>query len=128
MGIVDPTPEQVAALSELTDDGPVQMINLLQFNPDGGRSGYRRYLAEAQPHLARVGGRLVAHSTTRQVVIGEDEHTWWDEILTVEYPSLAAFLQMVSSESYQAIAHLRTCALARAQLIATAPDAVEVSP
>ena len=45
------------------------------------------------------------------MVIGEGERPWWDAIVTVEYASLAAFIQMVSSEGYQAIAHHRTNAL-----------------
>ena len=52
-----------------------------------------------QPHLDAVGGRVIAHSATRQMVIGEQERPWWDAILTVEYPSIAAFILMVTSEA-----------------------------
>ena len=122
---VDPTPEQVQALTESTHEGPVHMINLLQFKPNGGLASYERYAEEVQPHLDRVGGRVVAMSATRQVVIGAYELPWWDAILTVEYPSIAAFLDMVMSEGYEAIAHHRTNALRQAELIATAPDTFE---
>lgn len=121
---VDPTPEQVAALMASTHEGPVQMINLLQFAP-GGLEGYVTYAAEVQPHLDAVGGRVVAMSAVRQVVIGDDARPWWDAILTVEYPSIAAFLEMVRNPDYQAITHHRTNALARAELIATAPGTIE---
>jgi len=119
--MVDPTPDQVSALAHNGHDGPVQMINLLAFEPDGGLSSYERYAEEVQPHLDAVGGRIVAMSAVRQVVIGEDERPWWDAILTVEYPSTQAFLAMVLSVGYQAIAHHRTHALRRAELVATAP-------
>lgn len=125
MPVVDPTPAQVSALAQSSHAGPVQMINLLQFDPDGGVASYERYMQEVQPHLDAVGGRAVAFGTARHVVIGEDERPWWDAILTVEYPSIPAFLAMVTSPGYQSITHLRTSALTRAELIATAPRSLE---
>ncbi|MTD44823.1 DUF1330 domain-containing protein [Conexibacter sp. W3-3-2] len=121
---VDPTGAQISALAKSTHAGPVQMINLLQFAPDGGRAGYGRYAEAVQPHLERVGARVVAMSEVELLVIGDDERPWWDAILTVEYPSIAAFLQMVGDPGYQAITHLRTTALTRAELVATAPSAL----
>ena len=125
MPVVDPTPDQMVALTQSTLKGPVHMINLLQFKPDGGLESYQRYVETVQPHLDGVGGRVIAHSATRQVVIGQDPRPWWDAILTVEYPSVQAFVQMVTSEGYQSIAHHRTNALDRAELIATAPGTLE---
>lgn len=122
---IDPTPEKVTALLQSQHEGPVQMINLLQFKPDGGRESYERYAAEVQPCLEAVGGRIVAHSAVRQLVIGEDERPWWDAILTVEYPSVQAFIAMVTSEGYQAIAHHRSGALSCAELVATAPGTID---
>ena len=122
---IDPTPEQVDALVQSRHEGPVQMINLLRFKPDGGQASYARYVEAVQPHLEAVGAFAVAHSATRQVVIGDEERPWWDAILTVEYPSVQAFVSMVTSEGYQAIAHHRTHALTRAELIATAPGTLE---
>lgn len=120
---IEPTPEQVGALVQFGHQGPVQMINLLQFEPDGGRESYRRYAEAVQPHLERVGGRLVAAGEALQSIIGDEVRPWWDAIATVEYPSTAAFVDMVMNEDYQAIAHLRRDALARAELIVTAPGA-----
>lgn len=122
---IDPTPDQVASFVQSAHEGPVQMINLLQFKPDGGRESYGRYAEEVQVHLDAVGARIVAHSSVREVVIGEAERPWWDAILTVEYPSVAKFIEMVTSEGYQAIAGYRTDALTRAELIATAPGTLE---
>jgi uncharacterized protein (DUF1330 family) len=125
MRVVDPSPEQIVALTSSTHEGPVQMINLLQFKPDGGRESYGRYVEQVSPHLDRVGARVVAHSATRQMVIGDSDRPWWDAILTVEYPSIQAFLEIVTSEAYQSIARHRTSALVRAELIATAPGTLE---
>jgi uncharacterized protein (DUF1330 family) len=127
MAVVDPSLEQVVALTESAHEGPVQMINLLQFKPSGGLQSYERYIEAVQPHLDSVGGQIVAHGAARQMVIGEAERPWWDAIATVEYPSIAAFIQMVTSEGYQTIAHHRTNALARAELIAAAPGTLEAS-
>jgi uncharacterized protein (DUF1330 family) len=125
MPVVDPNPEQIIALTSSTHDGPVQMINLLQFKAEGGLESYQRYTVEVQSHLDAVGGRVIAHGATRQMVVGESDRPWWDAILTVEYPSIQAFMQMVMSEGYQSIAHHRTNALTRAELIATAPGTLE---
>lgn len=125
MSPVDPTSAQVSALAASSHEGPVQMINLLRFRPDGGREGYARYMEAVTPHLEAVGAHVVALGAARVVVIGDTERPWWDAILTVEYPSVAAFLQMVTSEHYQAITHLRTDALERAELIATAPGTID---
>ena len=125
MPVVDPSPAQFAALTQSTHAGPVQMINLLRFKPSGGLHSYERYAEAVQPHLERVGGRLVAGSAVRLTVVGEGERPWWDAILTVEYPSIAAFLEMVMNDDYLAIAHHRTEALERAELIATAPGTLE---
>jgi len=121
---IDPTAEQITALTRSAHEGPVQMINLLQFKPEEGRESYQRYAEEVGPHLERVGGRIVAGSAALQTLIGENDRPWWDMIATVEYPSIQAFIEMVSDEGYQAIARHRTEALVRAELIATAPAGV----
>ncbi|HEX5223880.1 MAG TPA: DUF1330 domain-containing protein [Solirubrobacteraceae bacterium] len=120
MSRVDPSAEQVARLAELPAEQPVVMINLLAFKPDGGAESYARYAAEVQPHLERVGGRLIFGGSALQMVIGEHPDPWWDVVLAVEYPSVQAFLSMVADPDYQAIHVHRENALQRAELIATA--------
>ena len=46
----------------------------------------------------------------------------WDESLVVEYPSTAAFIDMQRDKGYQAVAPLRTEALADSRLWAIAPE------
>jgi uncharacterized protein (DUF1330 family) len=115
---LEPTPEQFAALAARPADEPVVMVNLLQFR-DGGRESYLRYVQEAGPHLQRVGGTVRYAGVSPTVVVGEDEKPWWDAILIVEYPSPAAFLDMVTNEEYLKIHEHRVAALDRGDLIAT---------
>jgi uncharacterized protein (DUF1330 family) len=116
---LEPTPEQFAALAARPADAPVVMVNLLQFRADGGRQSYLRYVQEAGPHLERVGGTVRYAGVSPTVVIGEGEKPWWDAILIVEYPSPAAFLDMVTNEEYLKIHEHRVAALDRGDLIAT---------
>jgi len=116
---LEPTPEQFAALAARPADAPVVMVNLLQFRADGGLDSYRRYAQEVVPHLQRVGATVRYAGTSPTVVIGEGERPWWDAILIVEYPSPAAFIDMVTNEEYIKVHENRAAALDRGDLIAT---------
>jgi uncharacterized protein (DUF1330 family) len=116
---VEPTQEQMTALAARPADAPVVMINLLKFRPDGGRESYARYAQEVVPHLERVGGMVRYAGSAPTQVIGEGEKPWWDAILVVEYPSPAAFIDMVTDEEYLKIHEFRAAALERGDLIAT---------
>ena len=116
---LEPTPEQFAALAARAADAPVVMINLLQFRTDGGRESYLRYTREVAPHLQRVGGTVRYVGASPNVVIGDGEKPWWDAIIVVEYPSPAAFLDMVSNEEYLKVHEHRAAGLDRGDLIAT---------
>ena len=89
------------------------MLNLLRFRPDGGQERYAEYGEAVAPLLERVGGRIVYVGQPAQELIGEDS---WDLVALVEYPTRQAFLEMIGSPEYQAIAHLRTEALLRGEL------------
>jgi uncharacterized protein (DUF1330 family) len=116
---LEPTPEQFAALAARPPDAPVVMINLMQFRADGGRESYLRYTREVAPHLRRVGGAVRYAGDLPSVVIGDGEKPWWDAIIVVEYPSPAAFLDMVSNEEYLKVHEHRAAGLDRGDLIAT---------
>jgi uncharacterized protein (DUF1330 family) len=116
---LEPTTEQVAALAARPADAPVVMINLLPFRADGGRQSYIRYAQEVAPHLQRVGGTVRYAGAAPTVVVGEGEKPWWDAIIVVEYPSPAAFLDMVSNEEYLKVHEYRAAGLDRGDLIAT---------
>jgi uncharacterized protein (DUF1330 family) len=116
---LEPTHEQMAALAARPADEPVVMVNLLQFRVDGGRESYARYAQEVMPHLQRVGGKVLYAGSAPTQVIGQGEKPWWDAILVVEYPSPAAFIDMVTNEEYLKIHEYRSAALDLGDLIAT---------
>jgi uncharacterized protein (DUF1330 family) len=105
--------EGFADLSRRLGEGPVTMLNLLAFRPDGGRERYAEYGAAVLPLLEGVGGRVVFQGAAAPAVIGTES---WDLVLLVEYPTRGAFLEMIGSAEYLAIASLRTEALARGEL------------
>lgn len=115
---IDPTPEQLTAFIEsaAADDGPVVMLNLLRFGPDGGADDYAIYAAEVQPHLERVGGELAWVGACSPALIGPVEGEW-DLVALVRYPSRTAFLAMVTDPDYLKIARHRTSALTDSRLI-----------
>ena len=108
MRFIEPTMDQIQEFMSLPEDGPVVMVNLLKFKPDGGAESYAKYAAETMKFLLAVGGRLVYRGRYRMPLIGDED---WDEILLVEYPSIAAFFEMVGNKDYQAISHYRSEAL-----------------
>jgi uncharacterized protein (DUF1330 family) len=102
------------AFAERADDGsPVVMLNLLAFEPEGGRERYMEYGAAVAPLLEKAGGRIVFAGAAAPALLGADG---WDLVALVEYPSRRAFLDMIGSPQYQEIAHLRTEALIKGEL------------
>jgi uncharacterized protein (DUF1330 family) len=97
---------------------PVVMLNLLKFKKDGGLERYAQYGEAVMPLLAKVGGKLRYDGMAAELVIGSET---WDMIAIVEYPSRAAFMDMVTSPEYRKIVHLREEALERSVLYATDP-------
>ena len=91
----------------------MSMLNLLAFEPENGKERYAEYGAAVAPLLEKAGGRIVYAGAAAPALIGE---AGWDLVALVEYPSRQAFLEMIGSPEYQAIAHLRTEALARSEL------------
>lgn len=126
-----PTDEQMAAFQAIAgsdDDGPIVMLNLNKFRPlaqyqdghveDGltGAQAYLRYGAVAVEAIAATGGKIVWMATTEDPFIGCD-HEGYDEVVTVWYPSHAAFLALTDHPGYtEALAH-REAALERAAVI-----------
>lgn len=118
--MIDPTGHDLKRY--LADDpgGPVVMLNLLRFRPDGGRDRYAEYvkhfLATGGPH----GAEVVYAGDGSSPLVAEDGQSW-DAVLLVRYPSRQAFSAMVRDPAYQAGSHLRTEALSEAVLQATSP-------
>lgn len=109
-----PNADGMTAFNEAAgEEKPVTMLNLLRFKPDGGRERYAEYGAAVAPLLDSIGGRIVFVGESAPPLLGGDS---WDLVALVEYPTRQAFLEMVGSSEYQAIAHLRTEALTAGEL------------
>ena len=124
-GIDAPDQEAMAAFAGRASEGPVYMLNLLEFLPDGGAERYAEYGTAVAPILERAGGKPVFAGRPAESLIGEGS---WDMVLVVSYPTRQAFIDMVSSPDYQEIEHLRSESLRRSELRAMdAIDAAELS-
>jgi len=110
--------EAFARFASKGDQGPVVMLNLLKLKPDGGLESYLKYGEAVAPLLEKVGGKINYSGMADELMIGAED---WDLIALVEYPSRQAFVDMVTSEAYQAIMHFREDALVRSVLYATNP-------
>ena len=102
-----PRPDQIKALLESDFEGPVAMLNLLEFKEraeyeDGretdlsGREAYALYGRQMAPFVASKGGRLLHSSVPRRLVIGDGELEW-DAVAIMEYPSKEAFVAIASA-------------------------------
>jgi uncharacterized protein (DUF1330 family) len=118
---VDPVGADLKRLLAEDPGGPVVMLNLLRFKPDGGRESYAKYSdALTDTYLARYGGEVLYAGDGSTVLVAEDGQAW-DAVLVVRYPSREAFCRMVADPEYQQFTHFRTDALEEAVLQATVP-------
>ena len=95
-----PTAEQAQALLDLPHNGPVVMLNLVKFKPDGGQAEYMKYGAAVQPLIAKVGGSTIFFGRPILCFIGNVD---WDMMALAKYPSKEAFGKMTEMPEYQAI-------------------------
>jgi uncharacterized protein (DUF1330 family) len=97
----------IEGLRELDQQGPVVMVNLMRFHArslDGDGSGwdaYLRYSALTVPMIKARGGTLLWTGDARAVALGEQDGNQWDYLALVYYPSVAAFVDMMTSEDYE---------------------------
>ncbi len=125
MGTLETNDEELRAFMEQPEVGPVVMINLLRFRErtDSGEAGvdvYARYARNAAAFVAAVGGELLWQGRPTHLIVG-GEADRWDRVLMVEYPSRAAFAQMVSDPRFQQVQKDRVDALEATVLIASTP-------
>ncbi len=126
---IDPRRDQFAAFAKLPDESPILMLNLIRLRKnakyeDGreatGAEAYAEYGRMSEPFFKGVGGKIVWSGKPQAVLIGpDDEH--WDLAFIAEYPSAAAFIEMVKNPGYQAIVHHRQAAVKTSRLIRMKP-------
>lgn len=133
---VDPERAQFDAFKALPRDTVIQMLNLVRFKAAAtypadhplvgkaltGAEAYAHYGADSGPVFQRVGGSIVWRGTMEAMVIGPGaEH--WDAMFIAEYPTSAAFMEMVTDPVYrQAVIH-RQAAVETSRLIRCNPKA-----
>jgi uncharacterized protein (DUF1330 family) len=98
MVALSPTALEAFLIEE--DDTPVVMLNLIRFEPDGGRNRYLEYLGMAKPILARFGAKILFGGDGLPVLT-EGEAQGWDAVLLVQYPRRSTFKDMVADLEYQ---------------------------
>lgn len=128
---IDPTREQYGAFMRLPDEGPIWMLNLIRLRKDAhyedgrdatGAAAYAEYGRTSEAFFQRVGGRIVWSGRPQAVLIGPQDERW-DIAFVAEYPSAAAFGEMVKDPGYQAIVHHRQAAVETSRLIRLKPGA-----
>jgi len=118
MEFINPTAEQFKELMQHSHKGPIVMVNLLKFKPDGGKSSYEKYEKVAGKFVSeKLSGRLIYRGDCLMPLIGDEQ---WDEVIIVEYPSIEAFITMQKDKEYQqAAVSYRTEALLDSRLYLT---------
>ena len=97
----------ITGLEALDRRGPVVMVNLMRFRArslDGNGSGwdaYLRYSALTVPMIKARGGTLLWTGDAKAVALGEEAGNRWDYLALVYYPSVNAFLDMMTSADYE---------------------------
>ena len=122
--MIDPTGQHLKRFLAEDPGGPVVMLNLLRYRPDGGRERYAEYVEHFRRTSGPFGAEVLYLGAGLTTLVAEPGQTW-DAVLLVRYPTRQAFSDMVRDPGYQAGAHLRTEALSEAVLQATRewPDA-----
>lgn len=129
---ITPTREQFTEFAHGRPEGEVVMINLLHFarsedagphagDATAGRGAYRDYSEEVVQMVEERGGKVIWSGRPEQVLIGDAESDAWDLVALVAYPNRAAFVDMVTSPSYEQAHTHRERGLDRTVLLACEP-------
>jgi uncharacterized protein (DUF1330 family) len=118
--VIDPTGADLKRFLAEEAGGPVVMLNLLRFRPDGGREQYAEYVEHFRRESARHGAEVVYVGDGSTTLVAEPGQSW-DCVLLVRYPSRQAFSDMVRDPDYSPGTELRTGSLVEAVLQATIP-------
>ena len=123
--------ESGAELFARNIEGPVMMLNLLQFrdvadysaNPElmppepiSGEEAFQKYIDHTIPFLKRSGGSLVYLGKGGKYLIGPQEEQW-DLVMLVQQNSLSDFMAFSSNQEYISGLGHRTAALEDSRLL-----------
>ena len=123
---IDPTRPQFDAFKTLPREKPVNMLNLVRLKykatyEDGrdatGAEAYKAYGRESGPIFQRVGGQIIWRGAPKVMLIGPEAEAWHIAFIA-RYPTVGAFLEMVTDPAYQAIVFHRQAGVEDSRLIA----------
>jgi uncharacterized protein (DUF1330 family) len=129
IGHVDPDRDRFAQFKDLPRERPIHMLNLVRLRAqaayaDGrvatGLEAYRAYGRESGPVFRRLGGRQVWIGRPELVLIGPAQERW-DIAFIAEYPSGAAFIEMLRDPVYREAVKHRQAGVEESRLIRMAP-------
>ena len=134
MAHIDPDREAWEVFKSLPRDQPIQMLNLIKLRPKAeyppdhpdygkdltGLDAYRAYGRTSAPVFARVGGKQVWAGKPQVMVTGPQGEAW-DLAFIAEYPSSAAFMEMVRDPEYREHVKHRTAGVADSRLLRLEP-------
>jgi uncharacterized protein (DUF1330 family) len=128
-GHIDPTKEVFAEFRDNNREGPIHMLNLVRLldhaaYPDRrtatGAEAYAAYGRDSGPVFTRLGGKIVWQGTFELMLIGPADERW-DHCFIAEYPSVAAFVEMVRDPAYREAVKHRQAAVKESRLIRLKP-------
>jgi uncharacterized protein (DUF1330 family) len=128
-GYIDPTKEVFAQFRENDRAGPIHMLNLVRLRDraaygDGrtatGAEAYAAYGRESGPVFTRVGGRIAWMGGFELMLIGPSDERC-DHCFIAEYPSVAAFVEMIRDPVYREAVKHRQAAVEDSRLIRLKP-------
>ncbi|AQA03262.1 hypothetical protein BVC93_13480 [Mycobacterium sp. MS1601] len=103
------------------DGGPVVMLNLVKFEPDGGEAKYLSYLEKFETSGVKERYNVeVVYGGAGSAPLAADGRIW-DMVALVRYPSRRHFAEMIVDPDYVAFEHLRSEAVVAAVLQPTTP-------
>jgi uncharacterized protein (DUF1330 family) len=133
-GYVDPTKETFAAFRANDRPGPIHMLNLVRLReraayPDGrkatGAEAYEAYGRESLPVFKRLGGAIVWRGRFELMLIGPADERW-DLCFIAQYPTVAAFVEMIRDPVYREAVRHRQAAVEDSRLIRLEPVGARV--
>lgn len=128
-GYIDPTKATFAQFRENDRPGRIHMLNLVRLHkearyPDGrkatGAEAYAAYGRESGPVFHRLGGKIAWQGKFELMLIGPTDERW-DLCFIAEYPSVAAFVEMIRDPVYREAVKHRQAAVEDSRLIRMAP-------
>lgn len=113
--MVELSADAVESFLSDADEAPIVMLNLINFEPDGGRERYLQYHQLAKPVLARYGVEIIfCGNGLPKLTAGPASE--WDAIVLVRYSNRAAFKKMVADPEYQVAFQVGASAIAEIAL------------